>query len=176
MTRVWDPLVRLGHWGLVGGVAVAWFTRHGGGKLHEWVGYAVLGVLCVRLVWGVVGSRHARFARFVRSPGHTLAYVRSLLSGHAPRHLGHNPLGSWMIVALIVVAFAAAGSGVLYTTDRFWGVEWVEDLHEALAEALLVLAGIHVAGVLFESLRQRENLVAAMIHGRKRDPSPGDID
>ncbi len=169
--------MRLGHWALVGGVAVAWFTRHGGGKWHEWVGgYAVLAVLGVRLIWGFIGSRHARFAAFVCSPVHTVTYLRALVRGQAPRHIGHNPLGGWMIVALIVTALVAAGSGVLYTTDRFWGVEWVENLHATSAQALLLLAAIHVVGVVFESLRHRENLVAAMIHGRKREASPGDVD
>jgi cytochrome b len=128
------------------------------------------------VLWGFVGPRHARFVGFVRAPRPTLLHAVQVLRGVAPRHVGHNPLGAWMIVALLVAVSLAAGSGWLYVTDRFWGVEWVEAMHETLADLLLLLAVLHVAGVLFESLRQRENLVAAMLHGRKRAPAPGDID
>ena len=81
-----------------------------------------------------------------------------------------------MILALLLVAMLTGLSGWLYTTDAFWGVEWVEEVHEALAEALLVLIAVHVAGVLFSSRRHRENLAAAMLHGRKRPAASGDID
>lgn len=172
--RVWDPLVRIGHWVLVASVIVAWFTRHGG-AVHEWAGYVVIAVVAVRIVWGFAGPGHARFARFVRPPAATLRYAALVARGREPRHLGHNPLGGWMIVALLGTALLASASGWLYTTDRFWGVEWVEELHEGLANLLFVLAGVHVAGVVVESLRQRENLVAAMVHGRKRAPGPEDV-
>ena len=174
--KVWDPLVRVGHWLLVGSVAVAWMTRHGGGRVHEWAGYTALAVVAMRLVWGFVGTRHARFAGFVRGPRATLDHAAHLLRGDAPRHIGHNPLGAWMIVALLVAAALAAGSGWLYITDRFWGVEWVEEMHETLADLLLVLAAVHVAGVVMESRRSRENLVAAMVHGNKRAAGPGDVE
>jgi cytochrome b len=167
--RVWDAAVRIGHWTLVACVVLAWFTRHGGGRWHEWAGYTVLAVVALRVLWGFAGSRHARFANFLHSPKATFAYARLVASGREPRHLGHNPLGGWMIVALLVTVALAAGSGWLYTTERFWGVAWVEETHEVLANLLLLLAGIHVAGVVVESLRHRENLVAAMWHGDKRD-------
>jgi cytochrome b len=166
--RVWDAAVRIGHWTLVACVALAWFTRHGGGRWHEWAGYAVLVVVAWRVLWGFAGSRHARFADFLHSPKATFDYARQVAAGREPRHLGHNPLGGWMIVALLVTLVLAAGSGWLYTTDRFWGVAWVEEAHDILANMLFVLAGIHVAGVVGTSLRHRENLVAAMLHGDKR--------
>lgn len=173
--KVWDPLVRVFHWTLVLAVIVAWLTRHGGGVWHEWIGYAALALIAFRLAWGCTGPRYARFAQFMRSPAATLAYSRSVLAGSEPRHLGHNPLGAWMIVALLGATAAAGITGWLYTTDRFWGLEWMEDLHEASAIAVLALAAVHVAGVLFSSWRHRENLVAAMLHGRKRAPGPHDV-
>jgi cytochrome b len=169
--RVWDPLVRVGHWLLALSVLFAWLTRHRPGPWHEWLGYVALVIVAVRLVWGWRGSHHARFAQFVRGPRTTLAYTLALLGGHEPRTLGHNPLGAWMILALLVTVTLVGTSGWLYTTDRFWGVEWVEQLHRWLTNALWALVGLHVAGVLYTSLRHRENLVGAMLHGRK--PAPG---
>jgi cytochrome b len=91
-----------------------------------------------------------------------------MLRRREPRHLGHNPLGGWMTVILLLTVALVGLSGWLYTTDRFWGVEWVERLHSTLADALLALAAVHVAGAIYASFRHRENLVAAMVHGRKR--------
>ena len=174
--RVWDPLVRVGHWLLVASVALAWITHEGGGAWHERLGYAALALIALRLAWGIGGPRRARFADFVRAPRTTLAYARRIASGSEPRYLGHNPLGGWMVVALLTAVAAVCASGWLYTTDAYWGVEWVEDLHEALSDALLVLIALHVGGVVFTSIRHRENLAAAMFHGRKRPPAPGDVD
>ncbi|HWM28238.1 MAG TPA: cytochrome b/b6 domain-containing protein [Woeseiaceae bacterium] len=173
--HVWDPLVRIGHWLLVTSVIAAWFTRHGGGIWHEVIGYAALAVVAVRLVWGMTGTRYARFADFVRGPRGTLAYARQMWRGAEPRHLGHNPLGGWMIIALIITVIVITISGWLYTTDRFWGVAWVDMLHSKSTDVLFVLVALHVAGVLYSSWRHRENLVAAMLHGRKRpeaEPQP----
>jgi len=173
--KVWDPLVRAGHWALVASIAAAWLTRKGWGAVHEWIGYAALALVALRLVWGFIGPRYARFSQFIHGPAYTLRYGGSVLKGNEPRHVGHNPLGAWMIVALLTVVAAAGLSGWLFTTDRYWGDERVEDLHEALAIALLVLVTLHVAGVVAASLRHRENLVGAMFHGRKRPPAGDDV-
>ena len=170
--RVWDALVRAAHWTLVACVLAAWFTRD---ELHEWLGYAALAVVAVRIVWGFVGSRYARFAQFVRPPAQTLAYTRALAARRAPRHLGHNPLGAWMIVVLLATAALTAASGWLSVTDRYWGIAWVQDTHAALADALALLAIVHVAGIAYMSRLHRENLVAAMVSGRKRAPRAGDV-
>ena len=163
---VWDPLVRLLHWSMVASVAVAWLVTEG--RVHDTAGYILLGLVAVRILWGFVGPTHARFASFVGSPGKVLQYARQLRHGREPRHIGHNPLGGWMIVALLATGLAASLSGWLYTTDAFWGYAWVERIHVFFAELLLVLAAIHILGVIVTSIRQRENLVAAMFHGRKR--------
>ncbi|HKZ72690.1 MAG TPA: cytochrome b/b6 domain-containing protein [Steroidobacteraceae bacterium] len=168
--KVWDPVVRTTHWLLVFGVVSAWLTRHAAGSWHEWLGYGALAVIAIRFVWGLRGPPHARFAQFIRSPTETLRYARQVLAGHEPRYLGHNPLGGWMIVALLLDVALVGASGWLYTTDAFWGVEWVERVHSLLADSLLVLAALHVSGVVFSSWRHRENLLIAMLHGRKRAP------
>ena len=168
VVKVWDPLVRICHWTLVTAVALAWATKEGWGAWHEWLGYAALVVVAVRISWGFFGPMEARFLTFVRSPGETLSYAKRVLDKLEERHLGHNPLGGWMIVLLLTNVLLVGLSGWLFTTDEYWGVEWVEKLHEALANALLVLIALHLAGVIFTSLRHRENLAAAMVHGRKR--------
>jgi len=173
--RVWDLPVRIGHWTLVLGIVAAWLTRHGAGKWHEWLGYAALGVVTLRVVWGLTGSRYARFSQFVRSPATTAQYAKQILNGSEPRHIGHNPLGGWMVVALIVAIAGVCASGSLYTTDQYWGVKWVEELHEGLTNFLLALVALHIGGVIFSSLRHGENLFAAMIHGRKRGAGEGDV-
>jgi cytochrome b len=172
---VWDALVRIGHWALVAGVIAAWLTTEGWREVHEAIGYAVLVVVAVRVAWGFTGPRYARFSQFLRGVPHTLRYARLFISRSEPRHIGHNPLGGWMIVALLATVLLACLSGWLYTTDRYWGVEWVEELHEALAIGVLVLAAVHVLGVIAASVRHREDLVGPMIHGSKRAPRDGDI-
>jgi cytochrome b len=166
--RVWDPFVRIVHWLLAAAVLLAWATGEGWGRSHEWLGYAALALVAVRLPWGRFGPKHARFADFVYSPRHTLAYARSFLTATSPRYLGHNPLGGWMILGLLAAVAATAATGWLYTTDTFWGIEWVGELHHWCADILLALALLHVAGVAAACFRHRENLVAAMIHGYKR--------
>ncbi|MCS6947057.1 MAG: cytochrome b/b6 domain-containing protein, partial [Steroidobacteraceae bacterium] len=149
-------------------ILAAWLTREGRRVLHEYIGYGVLVLLAVRIVWGFVGTPHARFADFVRSPHETLRYARQLLRGSAPRYVGHNPLGGWMMLALLALTLAIGATGWLYTTDRYWGVEWVERLHATLTDILLACVLLHVLGALVMSYRHRENLIAAMFHGRKR--------
>jgi cytochrome b len=168
MVKVWDPLVRIGHWSLVTCIAVSWATGEGGKGWHEGFGYAASAIIAIRIVWGFIGPRFARFAEFVRAPAATLTYGLRMLAGTEPRYLGHNPLGGWSIVLLIICIALTGFTGWLYTTDQYWGVKWVGELHEGLADALLVLIALHIAGVILASWRHRENLLAAMLHGRKR--------
>ncbi len=165
--QVWRLAVRIFHWALVSCVAVAWVTDHGPPWLHDAAGYAVLALVCVRVLLGVFGAPAERFARFVVGWRTALGYVRQMRTGREPRFFGHNPLGGWMTVALLAVVFATGVTGWLYTTNAFWGEPWMEDLHGGLADILIILVFVHVAGVAFTSFRHGENLVAAMVHGWK---------
>jgi cytochrome b len=178
--RVWDPLLRIAHWTLVASILAAWITAEvkldAAKRAHEWAGYAALAVIALRLAWGWIGPRYARFGQFVRPPAATLAYARAVIAHAEPRYVGHNPLGGLAVVALLALTAAAGASGWLSVTDRFWGVKWVQELHEALANTLYLLVGLHLGGVAFTSWRHRENLVRAMLTGRKQAPHPGDVD
>ena len=165
---VWDLFVRMFHWSQVALIGVAWLTEDGPKWLHEDAGYVLAALLAARIVWGVVGPRHARFSDFVRGPRAVLRYLGDLARGQARRHLGHNPAGGAMIVALLLAVAATILTGWLQTTDMFWGSSGMEVVHEGAAILVLVLAALHVAGVIVESLRHRENLVGAMVTGRKR--------
>jgi len=177
--KVWDRFVRVAHWTLAACVVTAWLTGQwrleSTERLHEWSGYAVLAVIALRVAWGWIGPRYARFSQFVAGPSRTLGYANAVLRRLEPRYIGHNPLGGWMIVALLGTAVLASLSGWLSITDRFWGVAWVQDAHHLLGDGLIVLAAVHVTGVVYTSIRQGENLVAAMFRGVKRPPEPGDV-
>lgn len=165
---VWDWPVRIGHWLLVAAFALAWATGDSESlrNVHVLAGGTVMGVVLFRLVWGVFGTRHARFASFVRGPGAAFAYVKSLIFAH-PRHTtGHNPAGGWAIVALLALALLTGTTGWLTYQDT--GGEWLEEAHEIFANGMLAVVAVHVAGVLVGSLAHGENLVAAMFTGYKR--------
>lgn len=183
--KVWDPFVRVFHWLLVAGFLTAYLTEDEVFGLHVWAGYLVFSLVVLRLVWGFVGSPHARFGAFVRGPGETLAYLKTVLSFRAgERHLGHNPAGGAMIVALLfslvattatgMVTYGAEHAGVLGQVAAALGLtgesgeHTVKEVHEFFANLTLLLAFVHVAGVALESLLHQENLVRAMFTGRKR--------
>ncbi|MGW8270663.1 MAG: cytochrome b/b6 domain-containing protein [Burkholderiales bacterium] len=194
--KVWDIVVRVGHWSLVALFTVAYLSGEGDAEtLHAWAGYAVLGIVAFRILWGFVGTKYARFSEFVAGWRATADYARSLLAFRPKHYLGHNPLGGWMIVALLstllllswsgLEAYAAKGKGPLAQTtltpiaearahddedgkgnhESLW-----EDVHEALANFCLFLVLLHVSGALGASLIHRENLVRAMVTGKKRLP------
>jgi cytochrome b len=167
MVRVWDPLVRLFHWSLAACVFGAFLVEEGD-IAHRWLGYTALGLVAFRLLWGVVGSRHARFRDWVRGPRAVLAYLRERRAGRSRRRLGHNPAAAVMILALLGGVLAVGMTGWMQSWDRFFGAEWLEELHELLAWGLLGLIGLHVLAAVVESVHYRENLIAAMVHGRKR--------
>lgn len=164
---VWDRFVRVFHWGTAGLVLIAYLTTDDARTLHQLAGYGVLALVGARLIWGVIGSRHARFTSFVAGPRGVAAYLRDLRAGRASRHLGHNPAGGAMIVLLLAMLLVVAGSGWLSETNAFFGVRWVDHLHHLSAHLLLVLIGVHLAGVVVSSWLHRENLVLAMLTGRK---------
>jgi cytochrome b len=168
--RVWDPFVRVFQWSLATLFLVAYVTGDEVERVHIAAGYAIAGLIALRVVWGFVGPRHARFGNFVRSPRAVLAYLRDVALFRAPRYLGHNPAGGAMIIALLVVLAATGITGYMMTTDAFWGAKGVEEIHEAFANLTVGLIAFHVLGVLISSFGHRENLVKSMMTGRKRQP------
>ena len=202
-TLVWDPLVRFGHWALVAAFAVAYFSAEeeagGPDPLHVWGGYVVGGIVVLRVLWGFVGPRHARFSDFVCSPIKALAYFRDLLMGRRThRYVGHSPAGGAMVIALLVCLAATVTTGLIAYGEQGKGLlaaELVADLntntseaehrgrpeaggertesaigelHGLLAEITVALVIAHILGVALASFVHRENLVLAMISGRKR--------
>lgn len=165
---VWDFPTRTFHWLLAVSFIGAYVTAEAERfqALHLLFGYTAAGLVAFRLVWGLIGTRYARFSSFVFSPRAALDYARSLLTGAPQRFIGHNPLGSWAVVLLLAmqVLVFATGLGTLLVPDR----EFLEDLHEGVAAAALALVAVHVAAVILTSVLHRENLVHAMISGRKR--------
>ena len=204
-TLVWDPLIRFGHWALVAAFAVAYLSAEeeagGPDPSHVWGGYIVGAIVVLRVVWGFVGPRHARFRDFVRSPFSALLYFIDLLHGRARRYIGHSPAGGAMVIALLVclaatvatglIAYGEEGKGplavVMVTGANANGKEvehrapaktgteesesTIGELHGLLATITLVLVGAHVFGVVVASVAHKENLVLAMITGRKRRAS-----
>ena len=197
MIKVWDIGVRLFHWSLVATFGVAWLTSDEANVVHAWVGYVAVGLIALRLGWGLVGPRYARFSQFVTGPRAAIAYLKASLVGHEPRYIGHNPAGAAMIVALLMTMSATVFTGWLtldparvamlpalpaivgpaFAEDGEEGGDGsvVGDIHGALANLMLMLVVLHVAGVVVASRRHGENLAAAMVTGVKRAPTVGDV-
>ena len=174
--KVWDLVVRLFHWTIVTGVVLnLWVFEHGK-YAHRVTGYVVVAALAVRLVWGILGTRHARFSDFFPTPRRVIAHVSALLRGEDARRLGHSPLGALMMLALMAVLAGLGLTGWMMGLDAFWGVKWVEDLHGLLANFIMALAILHIAAAMIESVRHRENLPWAMVTGRKRALGAHDAD
>jgi len=165
---VWDLPTRLFHWLLASTFAGAWLTADSERwiDVHVTLGYTFAGLIAFRLVWGLVGSRYARFASFVRGPGAVLTYVTSILKARPEHHLGHNPAGGWAVLALLGLGAVTALTGYLNFND--YGGHWLEELHEGAASAMLALVFVHIGAVIVSSLIHRENLVRAMLSGLKR--------
>ncbi|NOX41616.1 MAG: cytochrome B [Alphaproteobacteria bacterium] len=170
MVRVWDPLVRLFHWSLVSSFVIAWFTPVAAATLHHWAGYAAVALVLLRVIWGIGSTGHARFSHFVRRPRTVFRYLADIARGKESRHIGHNPAGGAMVLALIIGMVTASISGYMMTTNRYFGIDWVETFHKVSVNGLLLLVVLHLGGVALASLHHRENLVRAMISGFKRAP------
>lgn len=165
--RVWDPLVRLFHWSLVAAFLANDFLTKPGRETHRLVGYTVAGLIALRLIWGLVGTKHARFSDFIPSPRAALGQLRDMATGRRHVHVGHSPLGALMIYNLLLTMAALAGSGYAMTTVAYFGVEWVEELHEALVVWAEVSIVIHILAVVVESRRLGINLPKSMVTGYK---------
>jgi cytochrome b len=175
MVKVWDPLVRILHWTLALACIANLSVLRDADESHEYVGYAALAAVAIRILWGVIGSQHARFGDFIPGPRRLVSYCGELMRGREPRYLGHNPAGAVMMMLLVFLVAIVGLSGWMMGTDRFWGVEWVETLHEMAANLIFACAVLHVMGAVVESVRHRENLILSMITGRKRAPNGSDV-
>lgn len=178
--RIWDPTIRLFHWLLVVLIAFSWWSgEQHDMERHRLSGYAILALLVFRVFWGFAGPRTARFSSFVRGPGAVLVYMKGLASrkGHAAD--GHNPLGGWSVVAMLAVIALMVGAGLfasdvdgiesgpLATYISFEQSETAADLHKAVFNGILALVGLHVLAVVFYLVWKRQNLVRAMITGKR---------
>lgn len=166
--KVWDPVVRLFHWTVALGIVLNLFVLEPGRYWHRTTGYAVGIAFAIRFAWGFVGGRYARWSDFWPRPSQVIAYLRDLMAGRDRRYVGHNPLGSVAIVAFFVLVASLVGTGWLLRSDYFFGSKAMEEVHEIIGNTLMWLMFLHIVGVIVESLRHRENLVLAMISGRKR--------
>lgn len=179
--RVWDPFVRIFHWSLVLTFTIAYVTGEDLVVLHNNAGYAVLGLVLLRIVWGFIGSRHARFRDFVYPPAEVRGFLRDTLRQRAQRYLGHNPAGGAMIIMMLLsllitavtgIAFygidAGAGPLAMLAGSPEWTREMLEEVHEFFANLMVLLVVVHVIGVIVESRLHHENLVKSMWNGRKR--------
>ncbi|MES9857703.1 MAG: cytochrome b/b6 domain-containing protein [Sedimenticola sp.] len=180
--RVWDLLVRVFHWSVVGAVVAAWVTDDHFLILHVWAGYTIVGLVLFRLFWGLVGTRHARFSAFVRRPATVIAYIKDVVAFRAKRHIGHNPAGGAMVIALLLSLAATTLTGLaVYGAEEFsgplaplflnlphfWG-ELLGEVHEFFVNITLLLVFLHLAGVFMASVQHKENLVRSMITGIKQ--------
>lgn len=180
MIKVWDPLVRVFHWTLVMAFLIAYISEEDFLSIHSFAGYSVFGLLVFRILWGLIGTRHARFSDFIYSPATIKQFIKDTLSFKARRYLGHNPAGGAMIILMIISLLITSISGIAvygaeeqlgpmagWFSHSFWG-EAFEELHEFFANFTLLLVLIHVSGVVIESLIHKENLVKSMVNGMKR--------
>lgn len=164
--KVWDPLVRIFHWTLALACVLNLWLVEDGSDLHEWLGYYAAGAVVVRIVWGFIGTRYARFSSFFPTPSRLKEHLGAMLQNKA-HSIGHNPLGGLMILGLMALVLLLGLTGWMMSLDLFWGEDWVEELHEGLAEILMVLVLIHVSVVSLYSRFGKDNLIKAMWTGRK---------
>lgn len=167
--RVWDPLVRIVHWALVAGVAANLWLSEEGGDIHQWVGYALVALVVVRILWGFIGPWSARWRSFWPTVSRLRRTPRGRESKAGQSGITHTPLGAVMMLVLLGLILSLGLTGyMMEETERFWGVDWVEEVHEFMANAFLFMVPLHVLGAVVESLKQRDNLIAGMLHGYRR--------
>jgi cytochrome b len=169
--RIWDAPVRVFHWLLVFCFAGAYLTSEGEvwRLVHVTLGYTLGGLLAFRLVWGVIGTRYARFASFVRGPSAVVQYLQSIKAKQPEHHLGHNPAGAVAIVLLMLLGLAITATG--YVTYNDLGPGWVSEVHDLLANAMVLVVIGHLVGVVTASLQHKENLARSMVTGFKTGPA-----
>ncbi|EYS83313.1 cytochrome B oxidoreductase [Cupriavidus sp. SK-4] len=164
--RVWDPIVRITHWGVA--ALVLWdLYEDSGGPLHRNLGYAAACLVLVRVAWGMVGSGAGNIREWVPGRSGVVAYVGAAVAGRPPRYLGHNPLGALMMLVLWILILSLAATGWMSRLDMFWGEDWPKDLHGVLADVLLALVSVHVVAAILMSRLHKENLILSMVTGKK---------
>ncbi|MES1981419.1 MAG: cytochrome b/b6 domain-containing protein [Pseudomonadota bacterium] len=183
---IWDMPIRLFHWLLVAGFTGAYLTAKYAQALHVLIGYLLCALLLLRLIWGLIGSRYARFGSFIFSPRATFNYIRAVGRGNPPHHYGHNPAGALMVFALLGLLLLISATGLMtlavidYEGPLVSLTQLIDDktsyllrrLHRTLTNVVLLLIVLHLAGVLLSSIQHRENLVRAMLTGRKKRYPP----
>ena len=184
-TTVWDIPVRIGHWAITALFVVAYFTGEDEGlifRVHLYTGYLILLIVLYRIAWGVIGGEHARFVNFIRPWADVKAHLESVLRLSPPACLGHNPTGGWMIILMLVTLILVVMTGMMAAVGESVSIPFfnglpryvakaAEEVHEGAANVMMVMVGIHIIGVLVESLLSGENLIRSMINGRKYRPA-----
>jgi cytochrome b len=164
---VWDRFVRVFHWSLVSCVVFNYFVLNDGKTTHQVVGYMAVSLVVARIIWGFVGSRHARFADFFPTPRRLVQHVRAVTSGNHLEVVGHNPLGALMMLALMATVLALGTTGWMQTLDAYWGEEWLQDLHRYIGNTLIGLATLHALAAIVMGRFERTRLIKAMVTGVK---------
>jgi cytochrome b len=168
---LWDRVVRGCHLVLVVAFFSNYFLNEEGDDLHTWLGYAATTAVLVRGVWGFVAPGAARWSHCFPSPSGLRAHLALLRARQPWRALGHSPLGTVVMILMLLLTLGLGVTGFMMTEiDRYWGEEWLENIHERLADALMALVALHVLAAIAESWLLRENLPASMLHGRRRSP------
>lgn len=164
---VWDAPVRVFHWLMVAAFAGAWLTAESERwrLMHVTLGYTMVGLVAFRIIWGLMGTRYARFSAFLRSPASVIRYLTSLAKARPERHVGHNPAGALAILAILLMTWAVGVTG--WAAYNSVGGEWPGELHEGIANAMLALVAVHVLAVVVSSILHRDNLIGAMVSGYK---------
>ena len=178
--RIWDLYVRLYHWLQLGLLAGCWWTAENSEmEWHISIASVLIALWVSRLFWGFMGSDTARFCRFVKGPGQTVAFAKAMMAGHAKPVVGHNPLGAWMIVALLMVLGIQGATGLFSSDEIFTDgpltayvssetIEFMTQMHEWNFNLLMALAAVHVLAVLVYSIKG-EPLIPAMFTGKQSD-------
>ena len=166
--RVWDILVRVTHWAVAAGITANLFFTEDGSELHQYVGYTVVGLVVIRLLWGLVGTRYARFSNFFPTPSRIKRHLSDLSVRRTDEpHLGHNPLAALMMFALWAVIIGLGISGYLMEANIFASKDVLEEVHEILANSLYLLVPLHIISAIAMSYWERQNLIKSMITGNK---------
>lgn len=169
MIQVWDLFIRIYHWSLVTIVVSNLWLNEEGDPWHNWLGYTACALILLRFFWGFIGGPYVRWSAFFPTWTRLKEFIPLLIKRRDPRILTHNPLAAVAMISMLTLVIGLGISGyLLEETDRFFGDEFMEEVHEVFANLLMVLMGIHVLGVLHGSFHHKENLIKAMFTGKKK--------